>query len=244
MSSVSDQSATDVRPMGGSFEDQKRVDAYVAQGPRVFLPGFEILQVLMRQLMRERLGDDAAILCLGAGGGTEIATLREGRPGWTFLGVDPSAEMNHAAEVLLGDDPNVTLQTGLIFDAPHETKKGGPFDGATFMLALHFIPDDGGKLDTLKALHSRLKPGAPLFLANHCNDKTASDSELWFDRQNAFALANGLDPDYAREQRKRFTTSLKSVSPARDEDLMAEAGFSDIRLVFAALSWRGWLAHA
>ncbi len=235
---------TDPRPMAGSFEDQKRVEAYVAQGPRVFLPGFETLQILMRQLMSERLGEIAAVLCLGAGGGTEIATLRAGHPGWTFHGVDPSAEMNCAAKDLLGDDPKVTLQTGLIFDAPQKTKNGGPFDGATFMLALHFIPDDGSKLDTLKALHGRLKPGAPLFLANHCNDKTAPDSELWFDRQNAFAVANGLDADYAREQRRRFTTSLKSVAPARDEALMAEAGFRDIQLVFAALSWRGWLASA
>ncbi len=229
----------DPRPMAGSFEDQKRVEAYVAQGPRVFLPGFDVLQVLMRQLMEERLGDNANILCLGAGGGTEIATLRAGHPGWMFLGVDPSAEMNRAAEDLLGDDANVTIQTGLIFDAPP-----GPFDGATFMLALHFIPDDGGKLDTLKALHGRLKPGAPLFLANHCNDKTAPDSETWFDRQNAFALKNGLDADYAREQRKRFTSSLKSVGPARDEALMREVGFKDISLVFAALSWRAWLATA
>lgn len=227
------------KPMAGSFDDQKRVAAYVAQGPKVFLPAFDTLQTLMRQLMSERLGERASLLCLAAGGGTEIATLREGHPGWTFHGVDPSAEMNRAAEALLGDDANVTIQTGLVFDAPQ-----GPFDGATFMLALHFIPDDGAKLDTLKALHARLKPGAPLFLANHCNDKTSPDSETWFDRQNAFALANGLDPDYAREQRQRFTTGLKSVSPERDQALMAEAGFRDISLIFAALSWRGWIATA
>ncbi len=227
------------KPMAGSFEDQARVAAYVAQGPRVFLPGFATLQTLMRQLMSECLGDTAAVLCLGAGGGTEIAALRQGHPGWTFHGVDPSAEMNRAAETLLGDDPKVAIQTGLIFDAPE-----GPYDGATFMLALHFVPDDGSKLATLKALHDRLKPGAPLFIANHCNDKAAADSELWFDRQDAFATANGLDPDYAREQRKRFTTSLKSVSAARDEALLAEAGFRDISLIFAALSWRAWLASA
>lgn len=230
--------------MAGNFEDRARVAAYVAQGPRVFLPGFATLQVLMRQLMSERLGDKADLLCLGAGGGTEIATLRDGHPNWTFHGVDPSAEMNRAAEDLLGSDPRVTLQTGLIFDAPLKAQNGGPFDGATFMLALHFVPDDGSKLATLKALHDRLKPGAPLFIANHCNDKTSADSEMWFDRQDRFATANGLDPDYAREQRKRFTTSLKSVGQARDEALMAEAGFQDIALVFAALSWRGWLATA
>jgi len=223
----------------GTFHDAQRVAAYVAQGPRVFLPGFDTVQTLMRQLMEEHLGERASLLCLAAGGGTEIATLRAGHPGWSFLGVDPSAEMNRAAEDLLGDDPNVTFQTGLIFDAP-----SGPFDGATFMLALHFIPDDGSKLSTLKALHNRLKPGAPLFLANHCNDKTAPDSESWFDRQTTFALGNGLDPDYAREQRTRFTTTLNCVGPERDEGLMREAGFRDVHLVFAALSWRAWIATA
>ncbi len=225
--------------MGGSFEDQARVDAYVAQGPKVFLPGFATLQVIMRQLMTERLGDEASILCLAAGGGTEVDTLRKVRPLWRFHGVDPSPQMNQAAVDLLGPNPNVTIQTGLIFDAPQ-----GPFDGATFMLAQHFIPDDGSKVDTLKALRQRLKPGAPMFMANHCNDKSAPDSELWFDRQDTFAVANGLDPEYARQQRKRFTISLKSVSPARDEAIMAEAGFHDISMVFAALSWRGWIMYA
>lgn len=222
-----------------SFQDQKRVTAYQAQGPRVFLPGHDTMHALMYQLLSESLGDEASLLCLAAGGGAEIATLRAGHPNWRFLGVDPSDEMNQAGRAFLGDDPQVSLQTGLIFDAPP-----GPFDAATFMLGLHFIPDDGSKLATLKALHDRLKPGAPLFLANHCTDKTAPDAELWFDRQTAYGLANGLDPDYARQQRERFTTSLQCVSQARDEALMAEAGFGNIHLVFAALMWRGWLASA
>lgn len=223
-----------------TFEDRKRVAAYQAQGPRVFLPGYDAMHAVMRQLMSERLGADARLLCLAAGGGAEIATLRPGNPGWSFLGVDPSDEMNRAAEAALGPDlSGVEMQTGLIFDAP-----AGPFDGATFLLGLHFIPDDGGKLATLKALHDRLKPGAPLFLANHCTDKSAPDAGLWFDRQTAFGLANGLDPDYAHKQRERFTSSLHCVGQARDEELMAEAGFKDIHLVFAGLMWRGWLASA
>ena len=230
---------TDTKVMGGSFTDQARVDAYVAQGPKVFLPGFAALQAIMAQMMTEKLGAEASILCLAAGGGTEIATLRVVRPNWSFHGVDPSPEMNKAAEDLLGSDPRVTIQTGLIDDAP-----AGPFDGATFMLAQHFVPDDGSKLATLKALRQRLKPGAPFFIAHQCVDKTAPDAEAWFDRQMAFALANGLDPDYGREQRLRFSTSLKSVSPVRDEVIMTEAGFRDISLVFAAIAWRGWIAYA
>ncbi len=45
-------------------------------------------------------------------------------------------------------------------------------------------------------------------------------------------------------QRQRFTTTLNSVSQARDEALLREAGFSGIELVFAGLAWRGWLASA
>ncbi len=49
------------------------------------------------------------------------------------------------------------------------------FDAATALLEMHFLPDDGEKLDFLKAIHNRLKRGAKLILADGCFDKNSAE---------------------------------------------------------------------
>jgi tRNA (cmo5U34)-methyltransferase len=40
------------------------------------------------------------------------------------------------------------------------------FDGATCILVMHFLRDDGSKLGLLQNISRRLKPGAPLVLVD------------------------------------------------------------------------------
>ena len=44
-------------------------------------------------LVLKELPTDARILCVGVGTGAEIFSLAEEYPEWTFVGVDPSADM-------------------------------------------------------------------------------------------------------------------------------------------------------
>jgi tRNA (cmo5U34)-methyltransferase len=37
---------------------------------------------------------------------------------------------------------------------------------------------------------------------------------------------------------------LNLLSPERDEELLREAGFSEVSLFYAAFTWRGWGAYA
>lgn len=37
---------------------------------------------------------------------------------------------------------------------------------------------------------------------------------------------------------------LGLIGPAREEALLAEAGFTGTELFFAGLSWRGWITYA
>lgn len=46
------------------------------------------------------------------------------------------------------------------------------------------------------------------------------------------------------QTRERLKSVLNCVSAARDEALLREAGFIDIDLFYAGLSWRGWRAFA
>ena len=44
--------------------------------------------------------------------------------------------------------------------------------------------------------------------------------------------------------RAGVAANLGCVSPAREEALLHETGFTDITLFFAGLYWRGWICTA
>lgn len=143
------------------FSDPDAVARY-AEGPVRLVPGFESLQRMSTLLLGESVPATGKVLVLGAGGGLELKKFADSQPEWQFVGVDPSAEMLKLAEATLGPlMARVQLHEGYIDTAPE-----GPFDAATSLLTLHFIPAEE-RLQTLKELWRRLSPGAPLIAAHH-----------------------------------------------------------------------------
>jgi tRNA (cmo5U34)-methyltransferase len=218
------------------FKDPEHARTY-AERPRKIIPGFDGLHRIMAQLIAE--ASPAQTLVVGGGGGLELETLIRALPEGRFCAVDPSAEMIAQGKAYLGDPSSVDWVDGYIFDAPE-----GPFDAATCMLTLHFVPDDGGKLETLKAIRNRLKPGAPFVLAHLSIDKNDPASGRQFDRYLKFGSDSEMDPKVLKDAHARLRTQLNCVAPARDEALLREAGFNEIEPIFRGLYWCGWVAYA
>jgi tRNA (cmo5U34)-methyltransferase len=218
------------------FSDPAAIARY-AEGPPRFVPGFDALHTMTSILLAEAAPPDAHVLVLGAGGGLELRSLALANPGWRFTGVDPSGPMLALAAQTLGPlADRVTLVEGLIDAAP-----AGPFDAATCLLTLHFLPA-AARSDTLAALHTRLRPGAP-FVAAHLSFPQA-ERPLWLARYAAFARAQGAPAAQTEQASVAVGSALPLLDPAIDEDLMRAAGFADPTLFFAAFTWRGWIAHA
>jgi tRNA (cmo5U34)-methyltransferase len=230
------------KPPVFNFNDPGSVARY-AEGPPRFIPGFSLSHRLAIQLLSERVDPNSGhVLVLGAGGGLELKAFTEARPGWRFTGVDPAQQMLRQAQAYLeAAASKVEWITGVISDAPN-----GPYDGATCMLTLHVIPDDGSKLATLKGLHERLKPGAPLILVDHCLSSGMPDLQLRLDRYTTFAVESGAPREMAEKARAAVEGMVPQMgaSQEREEQLLREAGFKGITLIFAALSMRGWVAYA
>lgn len=223
------------------YEDPEVVRRY-AQGPYAFVPAYEHMQRMAAQLIRESIGSTGKVLVLGAGGGLELEVFASRYPRWTFVGVDPAEEMLRAAKerVLLVDAcERIDWHHGYIFDAP-----SGPFDAATCLLTLHFVPDDGSKERTLTEVRRRLKPGAPFVLVDLCIDLASPDCGVALNRYRDFALESGADPDLVNSTCERLTNVLRMVSLARNEELLSTSGFTKVELFYAGLSWRGWRALA
>lgn len=232
-------SAPDTPELKNIADIFKKADhaAKYADGPKRFVPGLDGLHRIMAQLVRE--AEPKSVLVLGGGGGLETRTLIDALPDARFCAVDPSAEMIAQGKIYLGETDQVDWIEGLIFDAPI-----GPFDAATCMLTLHFVPDDGGKLETLKAIRARLRPGAPFFMAHLSIDKEAPQAEQQFERYLTYAADSQFDPEQLALSRQRIRAMLNCVGPERDADLLREAGFEGIEMVFKGLYWCGWVAYA
>jgi tRNA (cmo5U34)-methyltransferase len=220
------------------FADPEAVARYV-DGPPRFMPGFADLHRMSAILLAERMPPDARVLVVGAGGGLELRAFAEAHAGWTFTGVDPSAEMlKLAARTLDSLASRATLVEGYVEDAPI-----GPFDAATCLLTLHFL-DREERRRTAWEIHRRLRPGAPFVAAHTSFPQDATQRSRWLARYAAFAVSQGVDPALAEGVRASVDASLSILSLEDDEAVLREAGFQDVTPFYAAFTWRGWVAYA
>jgi len=161
------------------FSDPHAVARY-ADGPPRFVPGYSAMQSMTTLLLAERVPEDARVLVLGAGGGLELKVFAQARSGWTFDGIDPSAEMLKLAEQTLGPlASRARLHQGYIDGAPQ-----GPFDAATCLLTLHFMALEERRRTAIE-IHRRLKPGAPYVIAHLSFPQGEGERALWLSRHAA-----------------------------------------------------------
>lgn len=218
------------------FENPEHAAQY-ADGPARFMPGYQSVQRMAGVLIREHAPADAHVLVHGAGGGLEIEAFAAENPQWSFVGVDPAQAMLDEASARLRDfGDRVALHHGFAEDAP-----AGPFDAATSMLTLHFIPSDERR-ETIAEIVKRLKPGSP-FVAAHCSFPRET-RELWMTRHREFVVASGGDPEEADKARESILESLEVLDPDVDAQILRDAGLTDVTMFYSAFTWRGWVGRA
>ena len=219
------------------FDDPAAVARYAESPPRL-VPGFSDLQRMTRLLLAEAAPPDGRILVVGAGGGLELRAFAEAQPDWRFVGVDPSAEMLKLARLTLGAlAEKAEMHECYISSAPE-----GPFDGATCLLTLHFVPV-AERLATLTEIRRRLKPGARLVIAHHSIPE-APERAQWLDRFAAFAADNGIDFHKAKGGARALDEHLPILPPDAEMDLLRVAGFIDPCQFYAAFTFRVWVSQA
>jgi tRNA (cmo5U34)-methyltransferase len=221
----------------GSFSDPAAVASY-AERARRSVPGLDVLHGIVEQILAESVPDDGRVLVVGAGGGLELTYLAERHEGWTFDGVDPSAPMLDLARERMGSlAARAALHEGYVADAPE-----GPFDAATCLLTLHFLPREE-RLRTFLEVRRRLRPGAPLVTFHH-SVPAGGTRAAWLARYARFVAGPAADPAQVAASAATLATQLPILGPDEDEALLQEASFEDVGTYYTALTLRGWVAYA
>lgn len=222
------------------FDDQK-AEAY-DRVIRQVVPGYDVLHEMIKVVLNRYVTKtNPELLSVGCGTGVELLKLGEHFESWRFTGVEPASAMAKVAQA------NVEIQQmsdrahvveGYVDDLPGDQL----FDAATLILVMHFVPDDGSKEALLRSIAQRLKPGAPLILADlHAEvqgDRFNRFLEIWRDWQ----LHQGMPEHIVDRGFEHVVRDIQFVSEERILELLHTAGFKTVEPFYGAFLFGGWIA--
>jgi tRNA (cmo5U34)-methyltransferase len=219
------------------FFNQEMADAYDRRNAGL-KPISDGLHFLMRLTLAD-LPADAHVLCVGVGTGAEILSLAQAFPGWSFVGVDPSAEMlavgRHRLEQA-GLLDRCDLIQGYVGDVA-----GTGFDAVVSLLVAHFIqrPD---RPAFYAAVHDRLKPGGRFLSAEISADLAAATFPAMLADWKQVQAMMGATPESLAGLEGMLRNVLGVLPPDDTEALWRAAGFAQPTPFFQAFMIRGWHA--
>jgi len=197
-----------------------------------WIPNYHYFLDSLPKLLSETKIKD--LLVVGCGTGNEIERFIQAPEKWKISGVDPSPEMIKQAAEKFQNYDNVILAEGLVTDLSIEKKYGA----ATLLLVLHFLGDNGNKLNLLKDIAERLVSGATFIML----DITGNNEQI---HQNLkvlkLLLPAGLDEEQVSDRLNRIENELFPVSEERLSELCEEAGFESPLRFFQSSVYMGWM---
>lgn len=186
------------------------------------------------------LPQDARLLCVGVGTGTEVLHLASVFPGWSFIAVEPSGAMLDICRRRV-DEAGFSLRCrfheGYLDSLPDDQSH----DGATCFLVSQFILDAGARSDFFRQLAARLVPGGVMANADLSYDtESAEYDELLAVWQRA---TTGTFDKADRERMKSGYAKDVSILPSREViSVIESAGFDRPVPFFQAALIRAWFA--
>jgi tRNA (cmo5U34)-methyltransferase len=182
--------------------------------------------------------DTASLLYVGLGTGAELMPYtRFDVPGWRFTGVDPSDAMLVVARTRL-EAEGLLSRTHLHVGELSSLPSGPPFDGAQMMGVLHHVEGEEARLELLREVTRRLKPGAPLVLG--C--RIGMDPELMNVELRRWRTY-GISRDELELRRQRFATMRPIESDAALFAMFARTGLVAPKPIFVSLQFKVFLSR-
>lgn len=205
------------------------------------IPGLEGLYAATRAILSTSIPVNGRILVVGAGGARELELLQDVESASSMLAVDISAEKLERTRAFMdarGLGKHVEYVPGAVEAAP-----SAPLCvGATSLLVMHSLPDDGTKLSYLRSIRSRLVLGAPLVLADVSFNDPAD-----FEKTVPAFLEHARHAEVAKRHSDvdpRVIPTMPIIDDRRTRELLTQAAFGEVTPFFRSFWYAGWWARA
>jgi tRNA (cmo5U34)-methyltransferase len=222
--------------------DEERAAAY-DQRIRRLTPGYDVLHDALASVAASLLGDDAHVLVVGVGTGTEIVRLARAQPGWRFTAVDPSTEMlDRCRERVEVEElgPRVEYRCDRVEALSDEAR----FDAATSVFVAHFIQDRRAKRRFFRAIAHRVRPGAPLLLADLYEGASGDAREQLTAAWRRAVRRAGMEAEAVENAFARMGRQIDFVPEDELAKLLDETGFSAPTRFYQCFLWGAWWTRA
>lgn len=233
---------TDIADSAKKFDDARAAE-YETQS-RIGLAGYQACHELAACLLVTAIDQSAAahVLVAGAGGtGEEISTIGRMAPAWRFTAADPSRPM---LELALGriDAVGYGKRTTAVLGTVDDLPAGPAFDAATLIGVLHHVPGEEAKRGLLRAIASRLRPGAPFIIAGNCAAYASRPDWMaaWAQR---WRMHGALEQEVQAKLGKTLQGADPPASEAVVQQLLTDEGFLVPQRFFASLFWGAWITR-
>jgi tRNA (cmo5U34)-methyltransferase len=183
----------------------------------------DALQLLMAAVFCE-LPDDARVLCIGVGTGSELIDLAQRHTGWRFTAVEPSVPMldvcRRKAEAN-GVADRCVFHAGYLESLP----PSGAFDAATSLLVSQFILDRAARSNFFRETGERLRPGGALISADLAADTASPDYERLLEIWSRVMRGADVLPDGLARIRAAYDRDVAVLPPEEVAAIIAAGGF-------------------
>ena len=188
------------------------------------------------------LPDDAHILCVGVGTGTELISLAQHFPDWRFTAVEPAPAMLDVCRQKVEENgltSRCTFHEGFLDSLPTTE----PFDGATCLLVSHFFNQSEQRCDFFRQISSRLKPGAILISSDLMLGQSPPVYESLFEVWVKMLGGSGWSEEQINGLRTAYGRDIAKLMAPQVESIIEAGGFETPVLFFQTLFICAWFSR-
>jgi tRNA (cmo5U34)-methyltransferase len=188
------------------------------------------------------LPDDARVLGIGIGTGSELAFLAARFPRWRFTAVEPSGAMLdlfRRRAVTDGFASRCTFHHGFL----ETLARGEPHDAATCLLVSQFLTASEARTAFLREIGARLKPDGILVNADLTCDTRSVEYEtllpMWLNRMSSA----GVPPEALARAKAAYDKDVAVLPATQLKSIIESAGFAPPVQFFQAGLLHAWCAR-
>jgi tRNA (cmo5U34)-methyltransferase len=198
------------------------------------------LYFLLESVLAE-LPQEARILCVGVGTGTELIHLAGVFPGWRFTAVEPSGAMLDVCRKRVdevGLSSRCRFQDGYLESLPVEEIH----DAATCFLVSQFILDPRARSDFFRQIANRLVPGGILANADLSADVESEDYDALLAVWHRVMATSAVSVEGLNRMKAGYAKDVAILPPVSVASIIECGGFDTPVQFFQAGLIHGWFA--